>query len=294
MTATTQRTLPFGGPGLLTISGVGYRFPPRKDQPSADILSGVDITAKPGQFVAIVGPSGCGKTTLLRLVAGMLSPRAGRIDLDGRSIAQSRRQVGVVFQNDRLLPWRRVLDNVTVVLRARGQSARDASRRASEQLRIVGLARAEGLYPHQLSGGMRQRVNLARAFAVEPKLVLLDEPFAALDAQTRELMQAELLSIWNRTSSTVIMVTHQLDEAVFLADKVLVMGRDPGRVLRAIDVPFGRPRSLAIKHEPEFHGITDEIWGLIEGSVMESLGRTSPDAGAGVPPPEPGSDARRA
>jgi NitT/TauT family transport system ATP-binding protein len=290
VTATTQRTLPSEGPGLLTISGVGYQFPPRKGQPGTDILSGIDITAKPGQFVAVVGPSGCGKTTLLRLVAGMLSPGAGRIDLDGRSIAQSRRQVGIVFQNDRLLPWRRVLENVTVVLRARGQSAREAVKRATEQLRIVGLAGAEDLYPHQLSGGMRQRVNLARAFAVEPKVVLLDEPFAALDAQTRELMQAELLSIWNRTSSTVIMVTHQLDEAVFLADKVLVMGRDPGRVLRSIDVPFARPRSLEIKHEPEFHAITDEIWGLIEGSVMESLGRT-PSDGAEVPPPGSGHDA---
>jgi NitT/TauT family transport system ATP-binding protein len=284
MTATAQRSLRPEGAGRLTISGVGYRFPPRKGQPSEDILASIDITAEPGQFVAIVGPSGCGKTTLLRLVAGLLDPRSGSINLDGRSIAQSRRQVGVVFQNDRLLPWRRVLDNVAVVLRARGQSGKQAVKRAREQLGIVGLSAAETLYPHQLSGGMRQRVNLARAFAVEPNLVLLDEPFAALDAQTRELMQAELLSIWQRTSSTVIMVTHQLDEAVFLADKVLVMGRNPGRVLRSIEVPFARPRSLAIKHEPAFHAITDEIWGLIEGSVMESLGRTVPGTGAEVSP----------
>jgi NitT/TauT family transport system ATP-binding protein len=284
MTATVQRSLPPEGPGLLTISGVGYRFPPRKGQPNEDILAGIDVTAEPKQFVAIVGPSGCGKTTLLRLVAGMLDPRSGSIDLDGRSIADSRKQVGVVFQNDRLLPWRRVLENVEIVLRARGQSGKEAARRALEQLRIVGLSGSESLYPHQLSGGMRQRVNLARAFAVEPKLVLLDEPFAALDAQTRELMQAELLSIWQRTSSTVIMVTHQLDEAVFLADKVLVMGRNPGRLLRSIEVPFARPRSLAIKHEPDFHAITDEIWSLIEGAVMEALGRTDPDTGAELPP----------
>jgi NitT/TauT family transport system ATP-binding protein len=284
MTATVQRSLPPEGAGQLTISGIGYQFPPRKGQPGEDILAGIDITAEAGQFVAVVGPSGCGKTTLLRLVAGMLDPRSGSIDLDGRSIAQSRRQVGIVFQDDRLLPWRRVIDNVAIVLRARGQSAKEATKRAREQLRIVGLSGAESLYPHQLSGGMRQRVNLARAFAVEPKLVLLDEPFAALDAQTRELMQAELLSIWQRTSSTVIMVTHQLDEAVFLADKVLVMGRNPGRVLRSIEVPFARPRSLAIKHEPGFHAITDEIWGLIEGSVMESLGRSAPDDGAEVSP----------
>jgi NitT/TauT family transport system ATP-binding protein len=284
MTATVQRSLPPEGPGLLTISGVGYRFPPRKGQPNEDILAGIDVTAEPKQFVAIVGPSGCGKTTLLRLVAGMLDPRSGSIDLDGRSIADSRKQVGVVFQNDRLLPWRRVLENVEIVLRARGQSGKEAAKRALEQLRIVGLSGSESLYPHQLSGGMRQRVNLARAFAVEPKLVLLDEPFAALDAQTRELMQAELLSIWQRTSSTVIMVTHQLDEAVFLADKVLVMGRNPGRLLRSIEVPFARPRSLAIKHEPDFHAITDEIWSLIEGAVMEALGRTDPDTGAELPP----------
>jgi NitT/TauT family transport system ATP-binding protein len=284
MTATVQRSLPPEGPGLLTISGVGYRFPPRKGQPNEDILAGIDVTAEPKQFVAIVGPSGCGKTTLLRLVAGMLDPRSGSIDLDGRSIADSRKQVGVVFQNDRLLPWRRVLENVEIVLRARGQSGKEAAKRALEQLRIVGLSGSESLYPHQLSGGMRQRVNLARAFAVEPKLVLLDEPFAALDAQTRELMQAELLSIWQRTSSTVIMVTHQLDEAVFLADKVLVMGRNPGRLLRSIEVPFARPRSLAIKHEPDFHAITDEIWSLIEGAVMEALGRTDPDTGAELLP----------
>jgi NitT/TauT family transport system ATP-binding protein len=274
MTATAERSARPGRHGLLTISGVDYRFPARKGQPSEQVLAGVDVTAEPGQFVAVVGPSGCGKTTLLRLVAGMLDPRAGSIDLDGRSISQSRRQVGVVFQNDRLLPWRRVLANVAIVLRARGLSRTEALERAHEQLRVVGLQGAGNLYPHQLSGGMRQRVNLARAFAVEPKLVLLDEPFAALDAQTRELMQAELLSIWQRTSSTVIMVTHQLDEAVFLADKVLVMGRHPGRMLRAIDVPFARPRSLAVKHEADFHVITDEIWGLIEGAVMASLGRT--------------------
>jgi NitT/TauT family transport system ATP-binding protein len=235
------------------------------------VLRDVSFAAQPQEFVTLVGPSGCGKTTLLRLAAGLLEPDSGAIELDGVPVLKSKQSVGVVFQNDRLLPWKRVVDNVAIVLETRGISREEAKARACQQLNIVGLEGAEEKYPHQLSGGMRQRVNLARALVISPNVVLLDEPFAALDAQTREFMQAELLSIWQKNRATVLLVTHQLDEAVFLSDRVVVLGSHPGRVLDVVDVPFARPRSLDLKHDPKFHEVTDVIWRLIKDEVQANL-----------------------
>lgn len=257
--------------GRLEVSGISFAFSGDKGEDTQWILKDISFTAEPNEFVALVGPSGCGKTTLLRLMAGMLTPTVGALSLDDESLSSKRGSIGMVFQNDRLLPWRRVLENLTVILEGRGVSKVEARRRAERQLAAVSLGNAFRKYPHELSGGMRQRANLARALVIEPDVVLLDEPFAALDAQTREFMQAELLSIWRSNMSTVVMVTHQLDEAVYLADKVVVLGRDPGRVMSLIDVPFGRPRSLDLKHDPEFHRITDQVWGLIEGEVRSAL-----------------------
>lgn len=235
------------------------------------ILRDVSFSAQPQEFITLVGPSGCGKTTLLRLAAGLLEPDTGTIELDDVPVMKSKQAVGVVFQNDRLLPWKRVIDNVSIVLETRGISREDARKLAREQLSIVGLEGSEEKYPHQLSGGMRQRVNLARALVISPNVVLLDEPFAALDAQTREFMQAELLSIWQRNRATVMLVTHQLDEAVFLSDRVVVLGSHPGRVLDIVNVPFDRPRSLELKHNPKFHEVTDIIWRLIKDEVQANL-----------------------
>lgn len=248
------------------------------------VLDGIDLTIGEGEFLTIIGPSGCGKTTLLRIMASLIPADSGEVFVNGRVVTAPSIERAMVFQSFGLFPWKTVLDNVKFPLTINGVSDREATERAMVFLDKVGLADSTQAHPHQLSGGMQQRVGLARALATDPDVLLMDEPFGAIDAQTRELMQAELLSIWQRTSSTVIMVTHQLDEAVFLADKVLVMGRNPGRLLRSIEVPFARPRSLAIKHEPDFHAITDEIWSLIEGAVMEALGRTDPDTGAELLP----------
>lgn len=257
--------------GQLEVSHVSFSFTGSEPKDAQWTLRDISFSAEPNQFVALVGPSGCGKTTLLRLMAGMLNPTVGELSIDGVSLSSRRGSIGMVFQSDRLLPWRRVLENLTVILEGRGVSRAEARARAVKQLSAVNLANADRKYPHELSGGMRQRANLARALVIEPDVVLLDEPFAALDAQTREFMQAELLSIWRENMATVVMVTHQLDEAVYLADKVVVMGRDPGRVMSEIEIPFHRPRSLDLKHDPEFHRITDQVWRLIEGEVRSAL-----------------------
>lgn len=252
--------------GALSVNRLSFSF-----AGGDPVLRDVSFSASPQEFISLVGPSGCGKTTLLRLAAGLLEPDTGGIELDGVPVLQSTQDVGVVFQNDRLLPWKRVIDNVAIVLETRGVSKNEARQRSQQQLAIVGLDGAEQKYPHQLSGGMRQRVNLARALVISPNVVLLDEPFAALDAQTREFMQAELLSIWQKNRATVMLVTHQLDEAVFLSDRVVVLGSHPGRVLDVVDVPFDRPRSLDLKHDPAFHEVTDVIWRLIKDEVQANL-----------------------
>ena len=267
--SVTNRTMQPVAPvkvGALLVNDLTFSFPGGET-----VLRDVGFAIKPQEFVTLVGPSGCGKTTLLRLAAGLLEPDNGSIELDGLSVTKSKHSVGVVFQNDRLLPWKRVIDNVAIVLETRGMPRNQARERAREQLSVVGLDGVESKHPHQLSGGMRQRVNLARALAISPNVVLLDEPFAALDAQTREFMQAELLSIWQKNRATVMLVTHQLDEAVFLSDRVVVLGHHPGRVLDIVSVPFKRPRSLDLKHDPQFHEVTDVIWRLIKDEVQANL-----------------------
>jgi NitT/TauT family transport system ATP-binding protein len=182
----------------------------------------------------------------------------------------------MVFQSDCLLPWATVLDNVAYGLRLAGTPTQEARDAAAARLAAVGLADVGAAYPRQLSGGMRQRVNIARALAVDPRVLLLDEPFAALDAQTREIMSAELLRIWNADRKTVLFITHQIDEAVYLADRVVVLSARPGTVREVVEVDLPRPRDLSIKRTPEFGRIVDRIWGLIEHEVRRSLGLPSP------------------
>lgn len=216
-------------------------------------LDGMSLAVAEGEFLAIVGPSGCGKSTLLRLLAGLERPISGQVRLRGRPLTAPRREIGFVFQRATLMPWRTVLDNIALPLEVnQAGDAGQARARAREWATLVGLEGFTDAYPAQLSGGMQQRVALARALIHEPSLLLLDEPFGSLDALTRERMNSELLNIWDRRRVTVVMVTHSISEALFLADRVLVMAPRPGHVRAEFAVPLPRPRDRAITTEPEF------------------------------------------
>jgi NitT/TauT family transport system ATP-binding protein len=236
-------------------------------------LDSISFHVEPGQFYAVVGPSGCGKTTLLKTVHGLNKPSTGGVRVDGAAVAEPSRSRAVVFQGDSLMPWRSVLDNIAFGLEAGGLKRREARARARPYLELVGLGEFADYRPHQLSGGMRQRVNLARALAVEPEVLLMDEPFAALDAQTREVMQEELLRIWHERNQTVMFVTHQIDEAVLLADRILVLGSRPGRVIRVVDVDLPRPRDLQMKRSAAFGELVEEVWSLISGEAKREARR---------------------
>jgi len=235
------------------------------------VLDSISVSIEDGEFVCIVGASGCGKTTFIRCIGGLLPAEQGEIRIDGRPVTRPGPERGFVFQNDSLLPWRTVLHNILFGLEVRGEGAA-ASRAAADALvKLVGLAGFEHHYPSELSGGMRQRVNLARALAVDPDVLLMDEPFASLDAQTREIMQRELLKIWSGRRKTVLFITHQIDEAIYLADRVLVFSYRPGRLAADIRVPFERPRELALKRDPAFLACVDDIWRLIEEEVVTAM-----------------------
>jgi ABC-type nitrate/sulfonate/bicarbonate transport system ATPase subunit len=249
----------------LVIEHMSYRYYLEREETEFLAFSDVSLTMADGEFVAIVGPSGCGKTTLLNVVAGLLPYDEGTLTIGGEAVEGPGTNRAMVFQNASLLPWRTVLGNVRygMEMQRRFDGARmDA--RAHEMIRLVGLSGFEERYPSELSGGMQQRVNLARALATDPEVLLMDEPFAALDAQTREFMQAELLKIWSKSRKTVLFITHQIDEAVFLADRVLVMGTRPGRIKQEFCIPFERPRALSLKRDPRFLSVCDGIWRLIE------------------------------
>lgn len=236
-----------------------------------EVLQRLSVDVPDGEFVSIVGPSGCGKTTFLRIVDGLLEPDEGEILIDGRRMTEPGRDRAFVFQADSLLPWRSVRDNAAIGLEIGGRVTADERSRVASLLDLVGLRGFERFYPRQLSGGMRQRVNLARALAVDPQVLLMDEPFAALDAQTREIMQTELLQIWSAARKTVLFITHQIDEAVFLSDRVLVFGRRPGRLQEDIRIDLPRPRAMSIKRTVEFTSYVDRIWKLIEVDVRASV-----------------------
>lgn len=236
-----------------------------------DALKGVSFDLDPGEFVSVVGPSGCGKSTLLSIIDGLLPATDGVIVLDGVQVTEPGRDRALVFQEPSLLPWRTVLHNVTFGLECHHVNGQEAKERAHALIRLVGLDGFAQAYPYELSGGMQQRVNLARALAVNPELLLMDEPFAALDAQTREGMQAELLRVWERTNKTVLFVTHQIDEAIYLSDRVIVLTSRPGRIAEIISPKLPRPRTLAMKHTPEFHAWMERIWSLIQNNSGSSV-----------------------
>jgi NitT/TauT family transport system ATP-binding protein len=243
----------------------------RKGNESIEALRDLSIDIAEGEFVSIVGASGCGKTTLLRMLDGLITPTSGSIELDQKPIDGPGFGRAFVFQQDRLLPWRNVLSNVMFGSEIQGNTRSADRERALKFTELVGLGGFEKHYPHELSGGMRQRVNLARALTAEPQVLLLDEPFASLDAQTREIMQAELLHVWRETRKTAIFVTHQIDEAVYLSDCVIVLTVRPGRIKEVVTIDLPRPRDLSLKRTPAFVAYTSHIWELIEQEVQESI-----------------------
>jgi NitT/TauT family transport system ATP-binding protein len=256
----------------LQIQNLSKRYWLERESSEVLALSDVSLSVADGEFLAIVGPSGCGKTTLLNIVAGLLPYEEGAVFIDGKRVAGPGVDRAVVFQHSSLLPWRTIAGNVRygMEMQRRFDEATMASR-AEQFINMAGLRGFEKHYPGEISGGMQQRVNLARALAADPAVLLMDEPFAALDAQTREFMQAELLKIWAKARKTVLFITHQINEAVYLADRVAVMSARPGRLKQVFDVPFPRPRNLALKREPKFLEIEDAIWQLIE-EESERLG----------------------
>ncbi len=234
-------------------------------------LDDVSLKVMDGEFVSIVGPSGCGKTTFLNVVDGLLPATGGRVVLDGKVVAQPGPDRAVVFQDASLLPWRTVMGNVLYGLECQGMNSREARERAQHFIGMVGLRGFENHYPHELSGGMQQRVNLARALVMDPQILLMDEPFASLDAQTREVMQEELLQIWREARKTVLFITHQINEAVYLSDKVIVFTARPGKVKQTVPVDIERPRKLAVKRDSRFLQAEDYIWNLIEDEVKKTM-----------------------
>jgi NitT/TauT family transport system ATP-binding protein len=243
-------------------------------------VQGVDLTVRPGEFLAIVGPSGCGKTTFLNAVDGLLPISSGSLTIDGRDISKPGPDRAMVFQQPGLLPWRTVLGNVMFGVEAQRSMGKEESiARAKQQIELVGLSGFEDAYPLELSGGMQQRVNLARALLTDPEMLLLDEPFAALDAQMREMMQLELLKIWSQTKKTALFITHDIKEAIYLADRVIVFTRRPGRVKKTVEITLSRPRDLRVKRDPQFLTYEDEIW----ESIQEELALPAERLIAGMP-----------
>lgn len=249
----------------ILVKSVNHFFKlPGKDKGSVKVLEEINLDIEQGQFVCIVGPSGCGKSTLLNILGGLTKPTSGCVFVGPNQVTGPGKDRGVVFQGYALLPWRTVLANVELGLEI-GKVPKNGRRElAREYLNLVGLSAYEKYYPGQLSGGMKQRVAIARTLAYNPKILLMDEPFSALDAQTREILQGELLEIWKKTKKTIVFITHSVDEAVFLANKVIVMGAHPGRIIRKISVNLPYPRNQA---SSEFQQLRQDIWSEIRNEV---------------------------
>ena len=253
-------------PVILELDGLGRRF--ESDGAQVTALEGIDLRAHRREFLCVIGPSGCGKSTLIRIVAGLDEPTSGEMLLEGKPVKGPGPDRGMVFQGYTLFPWRTVRENVMFGLEMRGLERAMAREQAMEWVEIVGLRKFADAYPHQLSGGMKQRVAIARALANRPRILLMDEPFAALDAQTRAQMQSYLLELWRQIDITVVFVTHDLDEAVYLADRIVVLGANPGHVRELVEVPLPRPRVREHQASPLFLATKQHLEQLIHGCAQ--------------------------
>ncbi|MDP9482530.1 MAG: ABC transporter ATP-binding protein [Chloroflexota bacterium] len=272
-------------PPAIRLTGVRRTFATTDRKARLVALDGLDLEVAANEVVAIIGPNGSGKSTLLRIIGGLLGPDAGTVEIDGRPVDGPDRAVGFVFQEPRLLPWRDVLANVAYPLELAGAARPEREARAHEVLRLVGLDGFATSRPHRLSGGLRQRAAIARALALGPSVLLLDEPFSALDALTRERLDLELLGLWQQTATTVVLVTHSISEAVLLADRTVVLSRRPGRVVATVPSPFGRPRRLEDLTSPEL--------AKAAAAVRAALGDPGEAESATDPPADPLADPGR-
>jgi NitT/TauT family transport system ATP-binding protein len=254
--------------GRLEARGIGKVFPGRRGDTVA--LDRIDIHAEPGEFVCIVGASGCGKSTLLSILAGLTEATAGEVVLDGERVEGPGPDRGLVFQGYSLYPWRSVSKNIAFSLELAGIDKAETHRRVERYLRVMNLEKWANARPSQLSGGMRQRVAIARSLAPEPEVLLLDEPFGALDAHTKTLMQEFLVGVWRDTGTTIVMVTHDVEEAIFLSQRIYVLSSHPGTVKREIAVPFGADRGPGIRRSEAFLDLRDEIRGLLLAEAVEA------------------------
>ena len=260
---------------LVELRGVGKVYVSARDGDEVEALAGIDFAVTRGEFLTVVGPSGCGKSTLLSLIAGFSAPSSGEVLFEGKPIAGPGPERGVMFQDYALFPWRTVAGNVEFGPFARGVATAERRARAQQLINLVGLTGFERRYPHELSGGMRQRCALARMLANDPTLWLMDEPLAAVDLQTRMILQDELLRLWGDDATgahrpTVMFVTHGIDEAVLLADRVMVLGRRPGRIKEVVTVDLPRPRA-ALRNSPEIARLTAHVWSLIRDEAAQAI-----------------------
>ncbi len=259
----------------LSVERVGHAFAQVGDAAGVRALERVDLALRAGEFFSVIGPSGCGKSTLLDIVAGLIAPSEGRVRFEGREVrGEVPDGIGVVFQEDASFPWLSVRDNVAFGLRRQGVDPAEIKRRVDYALGFMGLAGFAGHHPAQLSGGMRQRVCIARTLVLQPRLILLDEPFGALDQQTRLLMGEELLRLWRDTNATVMLITHSLDEAAMLSDRVGVMSARPGRFIETLSTGWPRERDSRIVGERRFGELTAEMWSHLRAESLRAIGKT--------------------
>jgi NitT/TauT family transport system ATP-binding protein len=270
----TATTVPGAPAAHVALRGVVKRFPATAGGQAVHALGPIDLAIRQGEFFAVVGPSGCGKSTLLEIIAGLVPATEGGVEFEGRSIeADVPDGIGVVFQEDACFPWLCVRDNVAFGLRKAALDAEDKSRRVRDAIAMMGLGEFAGSYPAQLSGGMRQRVCIARTLVTKPRLLLLDEPFGALDQQTRLLMGDEVLRLWREIGATVFLITHALDEAAMLADRIAVMSARPGTIIDVVETRWPRERDSRIVERDEFGAVTSRLWKTLREESMKTMGR---------------------
>ncbi|WKN61029.1 ABC transporter ATP-binding protein (plasmid) [Rhodococcus opacus] len=249
---------------------LGKRFHRKSEPVPVTVMEGLDLTIYEGEFVCVVGPSGCGKSTLLNMSAGLMHPSAGKVLYDGAPVAEPNTKVGYITQKDNLMPWRTVTANIALPLQIRGMDKKAIGKRVGEMIELVGLTGFEKAYPGELSGGMRKRVTLARTLAYKPEVIFADEPFGALDAQLRGVMQQELLRIWAASKNTVVFITHDISEAVALGDRVVVLSARPSRVKVEVPIDLPRPRDLSkLRFDPRFGELNEYLWSVLSEDLNE-------------------------